>query len=127
VIEGNRKYVRCLYVYNKIDTLSIEEVDALARKPDSIVISIYMNLNLDFLLQKMWDYLGLTRIYTKRRGIAPDLTVPVVIRLPIILCVLPCLCLRCSVDLAFSTMVVHQLTIIAVPVVRWLHVKSPYH
>ena len=23
VIEGNRKYVRCLYVYNKIDTLSI--------------------------------------------------------------------------------------------------------
>ena len=26
VIEGNRKYVRCLYVYNKIDTLSIEEV-----------------------------------------------------------------------------------------------------
>jgi len=33
-IEGNRKYVRCLYVYNKIDTLSIEEVDELARKPD---------------------------------------------------------------------------------------------
>jgi ribosome-interacting GTPase 1 len=27
VIEGNRKYVRCLYVYNKIDTISIEEVD----------------------------------------------------------------------------------------------------
>jgi hypothetical protein len=33
-------------VYNKIDTLSIEEVDELARKPDSVVISIYMNLNL---------------------------------------------------------------------------------
>lgn len=27
VIEGNRKYVKCLYVYNKIDTISIEEVD----------------------------------------------------------------------------------------------------
>ena len=26
VIEGNRKYVRCLYVYNKIDMTSIEEV-----------------------------------------------------------------------------------------------------
>ena len=69
VIEGNRKYLRCLYVYNKIDTLSIEEVDELARKPDSIVISIYMNLNLDMMLQKMWEYMGLIRIYTKRRGI----------------------------------------------------------
>jgi len=35
-----------LYVYNKIDTLSIEEVDELARKPNSIVISIYMDLNI---------------------------------------------------------------------------------
>ena len=78
-IEGNRKYVRCLYVYNKIDTLSIEEVDELARKPDSIVISIYMNLNLDVMLQKMWHYLGLIRVYTKRRGQAPDLLEPIVL------------------------------------------------
>ena len=75
VIEGNRKYVKCLYVYNKIDTLSIEEVDDLARKPDSVVISIYMNLNLDVMLQRMWEYMGLVRIYTKRRGQAPDLEV----------------------------------------------------
>jgi ribosome-interacting GTPase 1 len=66
-------------VYNKIDTLSIEEVDELARKPDSVVISIYMNLNLDYLLQKMWDYMGLIRIYTKRRGQAPDLNEPIVL------------------------------------------------
>jgi len=79
VIEGNRKYVRCLYVYNKIDALSIEEVDELARKPDSVVISIYMNLNLDVLLAKMWDYLGLIRIYTKRRGQPPDLIDPIVL------------------------------------------------
>ena len=30
VIEGNRHYVRCLYVYNKIDIISIEEVDAIS-------------------------------------------------------------------------------------------------
>ena len=30
VIEGNRKYVKCLYVYNKIDTISIEEVDSIS-------------------------------------------------------------------------------------------------
>jgi len=29
VIEGNRKYVKCLYVYNKIDTISIEDVERL--------------------------------------------------------------------------------------------------
>ena len=79
VIEGNRKYVRCLYVYNKIDTLSIEEVDQLARLPDSVVISIYMDLNIDYLLQKMWQYMGLIRIYTKRRGQAPDLSEPIVL------------------------------------------------
>jgi len=28
VIEGNRRYTRCLYVYNKIDVCSIEEVSA---------------------------------------------------------------------------------------------------
>jgi len=79
IIEGNRKYIRCLYVYNKIDTLSIEEVDELARKPDSVVISIYMDLNIDYMLQKMWKYLGLIRIYTKRRGQAPDLNEPIVL------------------------------------------------
>jgi len=79
VIEGNRKYVKCLYVYNKIDTLSIEEVDQLARLPDSIVISIYMELNIQYLLQKMWQYMGLIRIYTKKRGQPPDLSDPVVL------------------------------------------------
>ena len=32
-IEGNRKYVECLYVYNKIDAISLEEVNHLARIP----------------------------------------------------------------------------------------------
>jgi small GTP-binding protein len=78
VIEGNRVYLRCLYVYNKIDTLSIEEVDELARKPDSIVISVHLNLNLDYMLEKMWEYMGLMRIYTKRKGQAPDLEDPII-------------------------------------------------
>lgn len=32
VIEGNRKFVKCLYVYNKIDQTSLEEVDEIARR-----------------------------------------------------------------------------------------------
>lgn len=39
VIEGNRKYIKCLYVYNKIDVVSIEDVDRLARLPNSTVIA----------------------------------------------------------------------------------------
>merc|ERR1712113_1092849 len=35
-----RKYCRCLYVYNKIDMLSIAQVDKLAREPNSICISV---------------------------------------------------------------------------------------
>lgn len=39
VIEGNRKYVKCLYVYNKIDVISIEDVDRLAHMDNSVVIA----------------------------------------------------------------------------------------
>ncbi|EDV27875.1 uncharacterized protein TRIADDRAFT_20516 [Trichoplax adhaerens] len=68
VITGNRVYLPCIYVYNKIDTISIEEVDRIARQPHSIVISCNLDLNLDFLLDKVWEYLALIRIYTKKRG-----------------------------------------------------------
>ena len=54
IIEGNRKYVKCLYVYNKIDTISIEEVDDISQDPLSCCISVHMELGLDILLQKIW-------------------------------------------------------------------------
>ena len=38
VILDNRIYMNCLYVYNKIDQISLEEVDRLARLPHSVVI-----------------------------------------------------------------------------------------
>ncbi len=70
-------FVSCVYVcvcvcmlqcYNKIDQISLEEVDRLARQPHSIVTSCEMGLNLDFLLELVWDYLALLRVYTKKRG-----------------------------------------------------------
>lgn len=79
VIEGNRKYIRCLYVYNKVDMLSIQELNDLARKENSLVVSVHSELNLDYMLQRMWHAMGLVRIFTKRRGQAPDLSEPVVI------------------------------------------------
>lgn len=49
VIVKNRVYLPCLYVYNKIDQISLEEVDKLARQPHSVVVSCNMKLNLDYL------------------------------------------------------------------------------
>lgn len=48
VIEGNRKYIKCVYVYNKIDVVGIDDVDNLARQPNSLVISC--NLQVCFIL-----------------------------------------------------------------------------
>ena len=79
VIEGNRKYVRALYVWNKADTVSIEDVDRLSREPNSIVVAANLDLNLDRLVERIWEYLSLTRVYTKRRGEAPDFEEPVVL------------------------------------------------
>uniref|UniRef100_A0A0N5AQ93 CID domain-containing protein n=1 Tax=Syphacia muris TaxID=451379 RepID=A0A0N5AQ93_9BILA len=73
VIQGNRVYIQCLYVYNKIDQISIQEVDRLARQKHSVVISCEMNLNLDYMIEKIWEYLALIRIFTKKPGHAPDL------------------------------------------------------
>ncbi|XP_036134318.1 developmentally-regulated GTP-binding protein 2 isoform X2 [Molossus molossus] len=80
VIVGNRVYMPCLYVYNKIDQISMEEVDRLARKPNSVVISCGMKLNLDYLLELLWEYLALTCIYTKKRGQRPDFTDAIILR-----------------------------------------------
>ena len=38
-----------------------------------------MNLGIDILLEKLWDQLGLVRIYTKKRGEAPDFTDPLIL------------------------------------------------
>ena len=79
VLEGNRKYVRCLYVYNKTDALTIEEVDQLSRRPDSVCISCHLELGLDQMLERMWDAMGLVRVYTKKTGARPDFDEPVVL------------------------------------------------
>jgi len=72
VILGTRVYMPCLYVYNKIDQVTIETVDHLARQPNSVVVSCNMKMNLDYLLFSVWEHLALLRVYTKRRGERPD-------------------------------------------------------
>jgi uncharacterized protein len=80
VIEGNRQYIPALYVYNKIDAVSLEEVDRLAREPHSVVMSVNLELNLDVVVERIWDYLAMCRVYTKRPGTQPDFSDPIVLR-----------------------------------------------
>ena len=87
-----------LDVYNKIDSISLEQTDKLAREPNTVVISCEMDLksanvfalsltlthrllcSLDYLIDRIWDELGLVKIYTKKRGAHPDLSDPICLR-----------------------------------------------
>ncbi|EFP82353.2 uncharacterized protein PGTG_08309 [Puccinia graminis f. sp. tritici CRL 75-36-700-3] len=80
VIEGNRVYMPCLYVLNKIDAISIEELDLLYRIPNSVPISVKEWLNIDELIDALWYKLDLVRVYTKPRGRQPDYSQPVVLK-----------------------------------------------
>jgi len=79
VIEGNRIYCPCLYVLNKIDTITIEELDLLSKVPHYAMICAGLEWNFDALLQKVWAYLNMARIYTKPKGKIPDYNDPVVV------------------------------------------------
>lgn len=71
VIEGNVQYIPCIYVLNKIDAISIEELDLLDQVPHYVPISAKDEWNLDELLERIWEYAQCIRIYTKPKGQVP--------------------------------------------------------
>ncbi|KAL0246925.1 hypothetical protein GEMRC1_008131 [Eukaryota sp. GEM-RC1] len=79
VIEGNRVYMPCRYVLNKIDAITIEELDLWDKMPNYIPISVHREWNLDLLKDEIWDALDLVRVYTKPKGKPVDFEEPVVI------------------------------------------------
>jgi ribosome-interacting GTPase 1 len=81
VLEAkSRSYIPVIYALNKIDAISIEELDLLYRIPNACPISSEHGWNVDELMEQMWDKLNLCRVYTKPKGKAPDYTAPVVLR-----------------------------------------------
>jgi uncharacterized protein len=80
VLEGNRQYIPCLFVYNKIDTVTIEELTKVSFEAHSVVVSCEIDLNIQLLIEKMWDYLDLVRIYTKKKSFPPDFVSPSILR-----------------------------------------------
>lgn len=55
-----------LYVYNKIDSVSLDFLDKLAREPDTVVMSCELDLGIQDVVERCWYELQLLRIYTKR-------------------------------------------------------------
>lgn len=78
VLEANRAYIPCIYVLNKIDSITIEELDLLAKIPHHVPISARDEWNLDSLLEEIDKTLGMARIYTKPKGQVPDYNAPVI-------------------------------------------------
>lgn len=73
-------YIPVVYCLNKIDSISIEELDLLYRIPNAVPISSEHGWNIDELMEAMWEKLSLKRVYTKPKGRAPDYSAPVVLR-----------------------------------------------
>ncbi|KAJ6155614.1 Ribosome-interacting GTPase 2 [Penicillium chermesinum] len=80
VMKDHRKYIRCLYVYNKIDSVSLEFLDQLAREPYTAVMSCELDLGVREVVDRIWKELRLMRLYTKRKGEDPDFSEALIVR-----------------------------------------------
>eukprot|EP00891_Asterochloris_glomerata_P000250 jgi/Astpho2/250/Aster-02146 len=79
IIEGSRIYIPAIYVLNKIDQITTEELNVIDRLPHYCPVCAYHNWNLDGLVEMCWEYLDLVRVYTKPKGKLPDYNDPVVL------------------------------------------------
>lgn len=69
-----------LYVYNKIDSVSLDYLDRLAREANTVVMSCELGLGVQDVVDRAWDELALIRIYTKRKGVEPDFSEALIVR-----------------------------------------------
>lgn len=79
-IEANRIYCPCIYILNKIDSISLEELEIWDRIPHYVPIAGKLGWNFDELLETIWQYLDLIRVYTKPKGEIPDYERPVILK-----------------------------------------------
>ncbi|KAI9653381.1 MAG: Ribosome-interacting GTPase 2 [Alyxoria varia] len=80
IMKDHRKYIKCLYVYNKIDSVSLDFLDKLAREPNTCVMSCELDLGVQDVVERCWKELRLIRLYTKRRGTPPDFSEAMIVK-----------------------------------------------
>ena len=59
VIEGSRIYVPCIYAINKIDQITLEELNVISKLPHYCPVCAYHEWGLDTLIEMIWNYLDL--------------------------------------------------------------------
>lgn len=80
VLAGGRVYIPAIYVMNKIDQISVQELDILSRVPHNCPICANHGWNLDGLMDMIWEHLNFARLYTKPKGQIPDYNAPVILK-----------------------------------------------
>ncbi|KAF2657409.1 GTP-binding protein [Lophiostoma macrostomum CBS 122681] len=80
IMKDHRKYIKCLYVYNKIDSISLDHLNTLAREPHTAIMSCELDLGIQDVVERCWEELRLIRVYTKRKGIDPDFSEALIVR-----------------------------------------------
>ncbi|CAN0523265.1 unnamed protein product, partial [Ectocarpus sp. 8 AP-2014] len=64
---------------SRVRQVTIEELDIICQIPHHVVVSAAHGWNIDELLEKVWDYCNMIRIYTKPKGQIPDYNEPVIL------------------------------------------------
>ncbi|KAG2160728.1 MAG: Uncharacterized protein AUREO_005660 [Aureobasidium pullulans] len=80
IMKDHRTYIRCLYVYNKVDVIGLDHMDMLAREPNTVIMSCELDLGVRDVVDRCWEELRLIRVYTKRQGIDPDFSEALIVR-----------------------------------------------
>jgi small GTP-binding protein len=74
----NRVYLKSIVLYNKVDLLFREQRDLIPE--DFIQISSLRGEGIEDLKKRIWDSLGLVRIYLKKIGRLPDMKAPLIMK-----------------------------------------------
>jgi ribosome-interacting GTPase 1 len=81
VLTGNRKYIPALVVLNKVDLVNEQYLAAVKKQLGSyfVPISAEKGLNIQGLIEGLWETLNFIRIYLKRRDGEPDFDEPLIL------------------------------------------------
>jgi ribosome-interacting GTPase 1 len=81
VLTGNRKYVPALVVLNKVDLVNDQYLSVVKKQlgGNFVPVSAEKNLNMQELIEKIWETLDFMRIYLKRPGGEPDFEEPLIL------------------------------------------------
>lgn len=82
-VKGVCVYIPGIVCLNKIDAMSAEEIDEIIKRNcmyEILPISCNSDINIDILLEKIYEKLNLIRIYLKPKNGKPDFNHPLVLR-----------------------------------------------